>query len=374
MATIQIVGDGILTDSSMSSDGSSTITREIVYSGDTGTKITDIISSPLYPQHKSALPTDSRFYLDDISCQQDGDIPPTFKATARYKHSYGALDLDRNGNRITSNTKPWLLPISDLESSFTEIEWPLDVAWVKDEITGEYKITSKITNSAGQKLTATRVINIRSLSFTFNMRHTGETPTWNTEPEINNETIRVAGVKIYAGCGKLMPITSRLITVYESDGRKVKWEYWSCKVEIKIHPDFKGWCRTFLDVGTMCMWPSGEDDKLVLGAIYKYTPWITKEDSENVKVVPKFGSLNDVVEAKNKYADLFGEKGTSDYNSAWQRLPWEEITEPMPLNSDGTLDTYAIEHGAEVDFYYRKLEFWDFQRTIWDHFNFPEWR
>ncbi len=366
MATLELIKDEILTDSNMDSSGSSSITRKLFFVGSKDAKITDVITSPLYPQIHSLLPSDVRFSMDSINCNGVGDIPPTFEATAQYKFNYIATSRDRNGNPITANTKPWLLPIQDLSSTYNEIEVPFISGWRYEPAIGMVVEKEQLRNKAGFPLVATTTANVRTIAFTFNMRHTGRTPTFNTEPVINSEDIRVAGVLIKAYTGKLMPITSQLITVMNQNGRGVRWEYWSCRVEIKIHPDKQyGWIRRFLNVGTICRWFDN-----TIGPAYKYYPWGSKTDLGNYSIAPVVGNIHDVVKAKNKYAALFGNQGTPDYNAAWTRLPWEEMTEPLPMDNSGRLDTSAL-NGVTP---YKELFFLDYDPVPWRGFNFPEYR
>lgn len=350
--SIRVVDDRQETESSTDSSGKDTVRRFIIYETDSNTRTTDIVTSTYYPQLKSAMPDSSSFKLDSRSLQKLGDTPPRWMATLTYARG-GDVSGEYKFNE--GDTPPWELDAQDFQTNWIEAEVPFDSGWDKD---WEKK---DIRNSAGSRILASRKIYILNITFNYNIRNTKDI-ILNDTAVLNKRKEKVAGVGIEAYAGLLMPISTHHYTVYESDGETVKWEYLNCNVSILIHPE--GWMRSFLDVGNIARFKNKEN-KLVLGAIYRYFPWTSKNDSENLKTLPKYGSINDVIAARDAYEKIGGE---------WLKLPYEEVTEPMPLNEDGTIFEDAIlgvdNNLAELP-EYRRLKFYDTKAVSWKGYNLP---
>ncbi|OQA85345.1 MAG: hypothetical protein BWY31_01981 [Lentisphaerae bacterium ADurb.Bin242] len=312
---IRIKQDVIHTRAQTDSDGRTTVTRKIVYEGDVDDTILNVTTSPLYPQLDSALSQNANFFLDTIELEHQGTTPNLFEANATYKTS-------NSSTKLRKDQKPWDLGIIDWDINFQDVPIPYTHGydekgnWVQN------------LNSAGSPIVADTTVSMPIITFSFNVK-SAKPVLYNTVPVLNKNEVLLNKYTIPKYCGKLMPVGVKEIKVYKNDGT-LDYEYYHCSVTILVM--FKTWEDMFLDVGTLAIYMV--DGKPAKGAIFKYTPWVKKEPEEQIKTVPKFGSIDEVVKAKNIYEKV--EKG------GFSKLPWEEVTEPMPLNKDGTIFTDAI--------------------------------
>lgn len=353
------------------SNGQHSITRTIIYEGSAGETVLDVKKSALYPAHKSSLPYDANFMLNTIDVKKCiGNAPLLFRADCVYKTPYygtGGVSYASSGS---SDTAPWDLGIVDWDISFVETNVPYLYGYDEN---GKWV---RLVNSAGFPIVAETPISLSQISFSFNIRST-RAVLFNSQPVINKNAETINGYVIRAYCGKLYPIGVRRLKVYNNDGT-IKWDYYQCSVSILCNP--VTWWDEFLDVGTLAKFTKGEGETVeeFRGAIYSYTPWVSKSASENIKVLPKYGSMEDVIKAKTDYADIMdpSSKDKARKSPAWEsafaKLPWEEVTELLPLKN-GEIYMDAIKHALDApDAYpYGKIKRIRYAPIAWNSYNFP---
>ena len=360
------------------SSGATTFTHVIQFQGNS---LMEIMTSRLLPVRGSRHPQNSAFYLDSIDIEPKGNLKRGCQALATLTYSNGSeLLRDFSGD-------PWDLGAQNFTSNHVSVSKPLLKGWqyIKGEGLERDQVKEVLNlNTAGSRILAQTTENIREISFTYCVKAKPLRDfDGNDEPIINKKTEKVAGIQIPARTGLLLPLSASFITEYEGAGDKVRRQYWEVSATIQIKKS--GWSKDELNVGTMCFYKDKTTGEVIRipQAIFRYTPWVSSKDEDNIKVRPVFGSIDDVIRAKNTYAKEvsgYDPEGTSpptgeqekNYQSAWDKLPYEEVTEPMPLREDGTLFTEALEDPVKNP--YLILKIYDAQMGSWNAFNLPRKR
>ena len=136
------------------------------------------------------------------------------------------------------------------------------------------------------------------------------------------------------------------------------------------------WWREFLNVGTLARFPDEDGTLSAPQPIYKYFPWAefySKTDpNAKYKAPPKYGSLKEVISAKEAYA-LKVHGGYAPDEEKWQRayseLPYEEMTEALPLNTDGTVYMEAMIDPDNNP--YKTVGLYEYYLTDFSSYNLP---
>lgn len=363
---------------SVDSSGATTFTHVIQFQGDS---LMEIMTSRLLPSRGSRHPQNSAFYLDSIDIEPNGNLKRRCQALATLTYSNGSeLLRDFTGD-------PWDLGAQNFTSNYVSVSKPLLKGWQYIEGKGlqrdELREVQNL-NTAGCRILAETSENIREISFTYCVKAklSGDFDG-NDTAIINKKTEKVAGIQIPARTGLLLPLSANFITEYEGSGNRVRRKYWEVSATIQIKKN--GWSKDELNIGTLSFPKDNTTGKAIRipQAIFRYTPWVSKKDEDNIRVRPVFGSIDDVIRAKNVYAKAvsgYDPEGTvppageqeKNYQSAWDKLPYEEVTEPMPLREDGTLFTEALED--PVNNPYLVLKIYDAPIGSWNAFNLPEKR
>lgn len=333
------------------SENKTTITREIQFEAD---DIIEIATSNLLPQSRSRHPKLSAYYLESSRTVQVGNLNRRVQARATLSYVNSSSSVN-----YVSGVDPWDLGAQNVNFDFIESPTQLTIGTKKD---GTY---IQNLNSARCRILAETTESIAVLSFSFSVKAkaSGE-PQVNFNPIINKDTVKVAGIEIPEYMGKLLPLKTTYVVEYKEDGVSIKRRFWDYSAQIQIRA--LGWAKTELDVGTLCYFKNS--DGVIVPkprAIYCYTPWESSKLEDKLKVAPRYGSLDDVINAINKYHEADGVEETDN-------IPYEEITEPMPLRKDGTLYEEALEDPALYP--YNTIEIFDCEIGSWNAYNLPKKR
>lgn len=324
-------------------------TRKVLLEGDT---LMDIYKSKLLPQKGARHPHNTSLRLTSCECSPIGN-------QGNKKQAIATLSYSSIYNEDTTED-PWKLGAQSVSVTFNTESVPFIYGYNQN---GQ---RIQLLNSAGCKITAETSRFIKAVSFMYcvKAKSKGDAPV-NDYPVINASSVKVAGFSIPALQGMLMPMSANYVTEYDETTGDVLREYWEVTATVQINK--KGWAKRLLDVGTMAKFPD-EDSSGLPKPIYQYTPWKSKNDAENVSVRPVFGSINAVVKAKNEYAKLF----TGDeQQKRWDSLPYQEITEPMPLNN-GELYHQALYNPANTP--YKEIVVYESNPESWAKWNLPRKR
>ena len=353
-----------------SSEGVTTFTRVMQLEGDS---LMEIGTSKMLPQRGWRHPENSAFFLDSISIDPNGNKGRKVQALATLVYNNSAELLKE------FNEDPWDIGAQNFNSRYVSITEPFIYGYNKDG-----KVIQNL-NSANCRIIAETNRYIREITFHYAVEEKSSRDFEGTdEAIINKSSITVAGVKIEPLTGLLLPFDVRNVIEYEPTGDKIKRQYWDVYATIQINKN--GWARRELNVGTMCFFKVNQTSKIsrVPKQIYTFTPWRSKNSDENLKTQPRFGSIDDVISAKNYYASIMSgyspetatEPATDDqtqkYQIAWDSLPFSEVTEPMPLYGDGTIYEQAIYNPSQ--FPYLELKIYDTKISSWKKFDLPKYR
>lgn len=356
-------------DSELSIDGDGvTLTRQRRF---TAESILTLYESNRIPQSGSRHPDNSYFRLESGSCSIVGNVGGMRQIlwTGQYRASGGSAAVNSTGG----TRDPWDLGATDFRDAPFSTSAPL--AKVYNPTTGGKFF---LTNSAKCRYQLEHDLYGRELTFTFATRNA---PMINSDPVVNSTTETVAGVRIRAYYGLLMPLTCRRVVEYDDQGN-VKRSYWEVGATIRIHP--LGWRKTQLDVGTLAFDAKLDAADRKAEPIYRFSPWISGDAAANTKTPPSFGSLAQVVAAKEVYATAvtrakYGQNwtlaGTTNsesiayYYQAFQNLPYTEVTEPLPLK-DGFVYTDAMKD-PETYPYNESRRYLEYMPASWAQYNLP---
>lgn len=328
---------------SMSGDVT-TVTRRMRVEGD---DLMEIVSSPMIPRKNSRHPKNSTFQVTDVQFEPSGNMGRRVQATITLTYSN---DGSVNGD---GDKDPWELDASDVQVNYTSESVPLLYGYDKDGA------ARQMLNRAGCRIEAQTQHYLRQLSFTYAVkaRSSGEAPT-NNRPIINKSTERVAGYTFAPYEAMLMPMNAAFVADVDDDG-KVYRRYW--RVTATILENDKTWQRRVLNVGTLARTAAGEPPR----PIYQYTPWLaSNSDTQNAAISPRFGSIDDVIAAQKAYEKGGNEKGVT--------IPYSEITEPMPLTSQGLLYQEALANPTANPFI--ELVYYEYTPSSWAQWNLPRKR
>ena len=329
-----MAANGIIKDDTvwngMDSSGVMTATRYIHVAAGNMSQL-DLAESTLMPQNGDAHPTNPMWTVDSIGEIQHSDIPNEYRIAIRYKRVSGGTNISISGG--TKEVKPWDTGIFNHHSSWGQVEVPLLQLY-----DAQQKKYIDLKTSAGQIIPATKPMPYRIETFQFNCNTEKYHKKMPRPGLLNCNTETLFGKKIPPYSGKIMRMESEDHVVYKNDGKTVKWKYETISWEVHwFGPEAEGmtWVMDFLNVGNMFI--KTVNGNPVRKRIYQYTPWTSTDASVNAQIQPVFGSIDDVIAARNAYQKVLKDAG-EDYS---KEIPWEEASD-IPLTSTGAIDTAAI--------------------------------
>jgi hypothetical protein len=335
-------------DVSAQSEGKiTTLERVMIVNGD---NMAEIASSNIIPKNDSRHPLNSSFVLTNRQFERVGNVGRKVQAQV-------TLTYSNAGEVAEDNKDPWDLDAQNVQISYNTEPTPLLEGYKKN---GE-KI--QLLNSAGSRLLIEGQSIIRQISFMFcvKAKKSGEAPI-NNRAIINSSAETVAGYSFAAFTAMLMPMNASFVQDVNDDG-EIYRRYW--QIEAVILENEKTWQRKALNVGTMAKFSTTKPAQ----PIYQYTPWTSDSDAENMLVKPKFGSIDDVIAAKNAYANNFPD---SEKQSRFDMLPYQEITEPLPLTVDGKVYEQALVDPKNNP--YLVVPYFETKPANWSQWNLPKKR
>lgn len=343
---IELTRDDITSASGGSKDSGKSFVRTLFLRHDPDDTMVDAINSVYMPKWNDCHPVYTAFFVTDI-----GDVEvfsdDTFKIEVTYSNKVDSSEP------VSAETEPWNLPPQDVNISTFDKEIAMTKYWDNDKMKWR-----TLLNSAGVRISATKVVTVAQLSFTMNVKKKSSVPQLNAAYLYNAYPETVCGIYIPKHCGKLLPFNATLHSVTDSSTGKIKYEYWSVAVTVQIilptgDEGNENWSFSYLDVGTLVRDKDGN-----LGAIYKFRDATKKEEVKTAKVI--YGSIDELTIQRSKWD-----------KSDIANFPYEEITEPMPLN-DGKLYLEAM--NAQGDVPYGKITGFDSRPASWSKFDLPKRR
>ena len=349
---IELIRDDITSASGGSKDSGKSFVRTLFLKHEPDDTMVDAINSDYMPKYREVHPTYTAFKVTDISEVQ------TFSDDTWYINVTYTNSIE-TGEPVAPDTEPWDLPPQDVNISTFDKEIAMTRYWDNNKM--EWRT---LLNSAGVRISATKVVTVTQLSFTMNVKKKSSVPQLNAAYLYNAYPETVCGTYIPPYCGKLLPFNATLHSVTDSSTGKIKYEYWSIDVTVQIilpsgdnkaidgDKEFENWSFSYLDIGTLVRDKEGN-----LGAIYKFRNATKKEELSTAPVI--YGSIDELTIQRSKWD-----------KSDIANFPYEEITEPMPLK-DGKLYLEAIK---SPDVPYGKITGFDSRPASWSQFDLPKRR
>lgn len=331
-----------------------------------GDDLTEITTSSIIPQAGSSHPLDVSFRLTDrdfsIVGNKNRKIQCAIQLTYTNEQGKWPSSSNKNEDEDEKAQEPWLLDAQNVQVSYSTEPLPL-----LNGYTGDGR-NVPLLNSAGSRLQVETQTIIRQISFTYYVKQAGRISSApvNDTPIINKDLTQAAGFRFAPFTAMLMPMNAQYIADVDDMG-VVTRRYW--QIDAQILENKRTWEREVLDVGTMI-----KDKKSgVLQPIYQYTPWVTDDPIENLKVFPEYGNIDAVIAAKNNYRDIKAKDDTKEKQQRrWDELPYSEITEPLPLNTDGSIYIEAMKDPHKNP--YNTIKYFETMPASWSQWNLPKKR
>ena len=355
MATIEYAKDTSISIDS----GGTTVTREkMIFAA----SIQEIHDENLLPQKGSRHPNFSNLRLDSCSFTPTGNADGGVQGVCTATYKSKSTSFSSSGGK---EKDPWDLGVQNLSSQPFVVQHPLlDII---DSASGK---KTRLLNSAGCPIEATTDVYGIEYSFVFATKKRPPSPQ---NPVVNASFVRIGGELIPAFCGMLMPFSLSRIVDRDDSGKELR-TYWEVSASIRC---INGtWARKFLDVGTLARFPSVAGDGQDSGGgnpqpIYKYFNWASVEEDEKFTVRPSFGSLIHVIAAKAAYAKKISgsDTRTDKWRQAFNELPYEEVTEPLPLTATGEVFYNAMVD--PINYPYLTKEGLEYDLADFEQYNIP---
>lgn len=318
-----------------------------------GDSLVEIMNSKLIPMDNSRHPDDSRYILKSRDFQIVGNLNRRVQCQVELSYEKGTFSGWGNFDEDTGNQDPWKMGAFDISVSPVSENVPFVVGY---NSSGQSK---NVVNSAGCRIVSETQRYNTQISFTYCVdAKTFPVPPLNLEPVINAHTEKVAGFTFAPFCALLQPMSATLIVEYNNEG-DISRQYW--QISATIIYNWQTHAKKILNIGTMARFNGDSMPR----PIYQYTPWDSTKNEENIRKRPVFGSIDDVILAKQRYANLFP---TSQYKQRFDELPYHEMTEPVPLMANGSVDVGALT-GLNP---YETKSYFETKPRSWKSLNFPE--
>lgn len=351
-----LVKDDIRSGDGQDSSGKQTFTRSMGFTFDPARDtVVDLMQSNFYPQAGSVHPIYTQWTLDNVSAIDVVRSPEgrdEMWLTGKYVRGGRS-----GGASQQKDVPPWKLGAQNFQSAVEQQQ----TKQVLQLFSKDQNKWIPYVNTAGCRLIRMRNETIRVISFDMNYEYKGKLRVKNAWERLNGDSVKVCSVSIPAYCGKLMPMSSSLHTVYENDGKTVKWKYETVHVTIKINQHT--WIIEDLNVGRLAKFPVEEGgDQTMLAPIFQYTPWLSKDPAANAKIKPRFGSIDNVVAAQKAYETATGDKST--------KIPFSQVDEDLPLNKNGGIYQEAINDPENNP--YLTISGYETEGESWNKYDLPK--
>lgn len=348
MVTITHTAEDI---SSQTQNGQTTINRVMRVSADS---VTEAAESTMIPKYGSRHPLNSIYTLTERNMEVVGNLNRKVQIKVELTYATASNSGGNSSGGNSDNKPPWKLGAYNIQISHISERAPLLQAW---NSLGE---RVQMLNRAGTRIKVETNQYMRQISFNYSVKASNEQqPPINNTPLINANTETIAGFEFKPLVAMLQPMNASYVEDVDDSGRVYR-KYWN--ISAVIIENNRTWRRNVLNIGTYAKFPG----KKYPQQIYQYTPWESSDPNENIKVSPTYGSIDDVIAARKKYASA-----ESD-SSALANFPYQEVTEPMPLDLNGNIYMQAIENPDKYP--YVQLAYFEFKPSNWTKWNLPKER
>lgn len=352
--SFSIVKDDIVPGNGLDSSGKQTFIRKMGVAYEEGDTVVDLQESNFFPSVGSVHPTYTQWTLESIATPEVVSDPKEIWYDCTYSRGGNS---GGGGSSDSKNTPPWDLGPQEFQSNTFDIMIPVKRIFKPRDIGGDGE-WHDYTNSAGAPLLREMPVPVKQIAFVMNYKHReGRSPESVEKYTYNSKAEKVCNETIEPYCGKLLPTSSTLHTVYENDGKTIKWQYDSVRYTIQVNG--MTWKISDLNVGTYCVWTNSKGEKYK-GPVYKYPNWTS---GDIATASPTFGSMEQLIAMRKKYLAANQNNKTSDF-------PWDEFTEPVPLNDDGTLDLKSLLN-KDGNAQYKRIEGFDMEGESWNKYDLP---
>lgn len=290
----------------------------------------EIVNAHLLPQYGSRHPVFTHLRMTDCSFTPTGNTNGKVQGVCSATYSSKSTSMS-----LSSDKEPWELGAQNLTSQSFSYQVPLLEGYAFE---GSNYVKKQLMNTAGCRIEATTEKYGTDYNFVYAVR---KKPSFPNKPIINYKSATIAGMTFDFGEVMLMPVLFNPIIDRDDNGNVLR-SYWEVNVNFR-HKDER-WFSRFLNVGTLARHSARN---LAPQPTYKYFSWSEYYDEDNpdkkFEAPASFGNLIAVLAAKEAYAyRVSPNKNSKEWLQAYNELPYEEVTEPLPLNELGMIDLPAM--------------------------------
>jgi len=293
------------------------------------------LNSRFMPQYDDYHPRRPIYRCKEVSVDSVEELTGGYggyavKVNVRWETRRRDDDTDREGNPVTPETLPWMMPVEDFSLGTQTVEESMVKVWVHDSVKGGYKHVP-FNNSAGTPLTATVPRYRRTMSFSCNMP-----PDYHDEfafqydGKVNADTVTVCGYTFHPTQLQIVSIGMNYLRKRMGEGFEIAYK----KISVQLLGDPNTFFTDYANVGTEIAKIQEKEDgtkeyfrKQLWSAVYAkdYDP---EDWGENVIVVPYYeGDI--VYGTRDELLDMI-------YRGLIDSQTMEAVTEPMYILEDGS--------------------------------------
>lgn len=294
-------------------------------------------SQPNFPKIGDRLSENNNYQITDIDIEKRVDdtntgvknvsyvVTCTYNSIGKIQIGYGddedrrRIDEDKNGNKVTISTPPWLL-----RNTYTRNIISVEVPFIKGYNSTNEQVID-VLNSAGKRLLASSTRYRFEYTINLKTEELDDTLANLSGAVINDDEWipNTDGLTLFPEKTCLLVPPSYSVRYWQPPSASVEADYQQYfEYNVKFIYDPTGWDKTLLNIGTYARF-NGTDQPSE--QIYSYR---TLDSSTSIWSSLQFGNLEMVQDAISQYSP--------------SGVNYEKVTEPLPLTPSGQLDLAAI--------------------------------
>ncbi len=252
-----------------------------------------------------------------------------------------AEEEDRNGDKMTPDTPPWLYPVEDLSVGTQSVEKSMVKIWVPDKENGGFKLVP-FENTAGSPLVGTYTHEQLVLSFTCNMPlEYPESFAIQYNGKVNADPVVVCGYSFAPLQLRVASLSVRIVQQQDKDGNDNSYK----KIAIQLIGEPNTFLTEYANVGLFVATKNGR--KQIWTANYASKDDTKKDDKE---------TIDDVKAGEVVYGTRAGLVKQINAGKV-DALSLQAVTEPMFISKNGKKLSAFEDDGRQEPIYLKGCPF-----------------
>ena len=306
-----------------------------VWGVDDGNEIPELLNSYFLPYYDCYHPLRPIYRCKEVSVDSVEELAGEYggyavRVNVRWETKLNDDDCDREGNQITEDTPPWLMPVEDFTLGTQTVEESMVKVWVPGKVAGEYKAVP-FDNSAGTPLTASVSRYRLTMSFSYNMP-----PDYPDEfafqfnGKVNADEVMVCGYTFYPTQLQIVSLGINYLRKRVEDGFEIAYK----KISVQLLGDPNTFFSEYANIGTVVARVKEKED----GTKKPYRTQLWTAVCAKDFSVTEGSETSEETEYKEGEV-VYGQRSTLIKMVREGKLDGatlEAVTEPMFLNEEGS--------------------------------------